>query len=85
MSPQGRAWVLLAAGSVLFVGSVAVLVLVPEAGAGFGWYAYSPMADEPPPDLMFPDPASRWLIAAGGAGLVAIGWAAGFLAGLRHR
>lgn len=86
VSPQRRAWFLLAAGSVLFLVCVAVLVLVRRPAAGFGWYAYAPLSDTAfPSGFLFLDPTHWWAVAVGIVGLVAAGWAAGYLAGRRAK
>jgi hypothetical protein len=69
---------------VLFLVSVADLVRVGRPADSFGWYAYAPVSDTAfPSGMVFLDPAHWWAIAFGIVGLVAAGWAAGFLAGRR--
>lgn len=81
-----RAGLLLLAGSGLFLGSVAVLLLVPRSDAAFGWFAYAPLAGTAfTAGFLLLDPINRSAIAVGIMGLVAGSWAAGFLAGGRAR
>jgi heme/copper-type cytochrome/quinol oxidase subunit 1 len=76
----------LAAGGVLCLVSVAVLVQVRRPAASFGWFAYAPLSDTAfPSGLVFLDPTHWWALAVGIVGLLAVGWAAGFLAGRRAR
>jgi len=84
MSSRRRAWLLLVAGSVLVLVSVAVLLLVPTSVASFGWFAYAPLSTTAvTPGFVFLDPTHRWAVVVGLAGLIAAAWAAGFLAGRR--
>ncbi len=86
MSPRRRAGLLLAAGSVLVLASLAVLLLVPRSAASFGWFAYAPLTyTSAAPGFLFLDPTHRWAVMVGVVGLVAASWAAGFLAGRRAR
>jgi hypothetical protein len=82
VSPRRRAWLLLAAGSVLLLFSAAVLVHGRRPADSFGWYAYAPLSDTAfPSGFVFLDPTQWGAIAVAIVGLVAAGWAAGFLAG----
>ena len=84
MSPQRRAGLVLVTGSVLFLVSVAVLLLVPRSEAAFGWFAYAPLTGNAfAPGFLFLDPAHWWAVVVDIVGLVAASWAAGFLAGRR--
>ena len=85
MSPQRRAGLLLVAGIVLFLVGFAV-VLVPGSDASFGWFAYAPLASTDLLAGLLYFETTRWGSAVVGVvGLVAAGWAAGFLAGRRAR
>ena len=69
---------------MLFLVSVAVFLLVPKSNAAFGWFAYAPLSDTVfAPGFLFLDPTHWWAVLVGIMGLVAAGWAAGFLAGRR--
>jgi hypothetical protein len=83
VSPQRRARVLLVAGSVLLLGSVAVFLLVPQS---FGSFAYAPLTETAfTPRFGFLDPTHRWAAVVGLASVVVASWAAGYLAGRRAK
>jgi hypothetical protein len=61
-------------------------VQVRRPAVSFGWFAYAPLSGTAfPSGVVFLDPTHWWAIAVGIVGLVAAGWAAGFLAGRRAR
>jgi len=77
---------LLAAGSVLFLGCVMVLVVARPSATSFGWYAYAPMSETAfRSGWLFLSPNHWWAIAVGIVGLFGAGCAAGFLFGRRAR
>lgn len=82
VSTPRRAWLVAVVGSVLALVGVAVLLLGPRPDVSFAWYAYAPMSDTffPTGPLVL-DRGRGWAVAVGIVGLVAVGWAAGFLAG----
>jgi heme/copper-type cytochrome/quinol oxidase subunit 1 len=86
VSPRRRAGLLLIAGGALFLVGVGVLLVGPRPSAAVGWYAYAPLSDTAlPPGVLFVDPTQWWAVVVGIVGLVAAGWAAGFLAGRRAK